>query len=44
MKNNKIHFVTVDKSLNKLTSKQLLQFHINQSRKFNYKLNTTQTG
>ena len=35
MKNNKIHFVTVDKSLNKLNSKQLLQFHINQSRKFN---------
>ena len=41
MKNNKIYFVTVDKSLNKLTSKQLLQFHINQSKKYNYKLNTT---
>ena len=35
MKNNKINFVTVDKSLNKLNSKQLLQFHINQSRKYN---------
>ena len=44
MKTNKIHFVTVDKSLNKLTSKQLLQFHINQSKKFNYKLNTTSIG
>lgn len=44
MKNNKIHFVTVDKSLNKLTSKQLLQFHINQSKKYNYKLNTTNNG
>jgi hypothetical protein len=44
MKNNKINFVTVDKSLNKLNSKQLLQFHINQSRKFNYKLNTTSNG
>jgi len=34
MKTNKIHFVIVDKSLNKLNSKQLLQFHINQSRKY----------
>ena len=37
MKSNKIHFVTVDSSLNKLNSKQLLAFHIAQSKKFNTK-------